>query len=102
VSRSEVHVEELLGRRVRDADGRLVGRLEEFHVEPQDGEHVVTEFLIGPAALLTRIAGFLIQLPYFKFIPFPKREYCVPWKLMDLSDPRSPRVLVRRDELPKA
>jgi sporulation protein YlmC with PRC-barrel domain len=99
---TEVHVEKLLGKRVRDADGRVVGRLEEFQVEQEDGEDVVTEFLIGPAALLHRIGGFFTQLPYFRHIPLPRREYCVPWKLMDLSDPEAPRVLARRDELPQA
>lgn len=99
---TEVHVEQLLGKRVRDTDGRVVGRLEEFHVEREDDEDVVTEFLIGPAALWQRIGGFVIQLPYFRFIPLPRHEYCVPWKLMDLSDPEAPRVLARRDELPHA
>lgn len=98
---AEVHVEQLLGKRVRDADGRVLGRLEEFHVEREDGEDVVTEFMIGPAALLERIGGFVTQLPYFRLIPLPKREYCVSWRLMDLSDPQAPRVLARRDELPQ-
>lgn len=100
--RTEVHVEQLLGKRVRDAEGRVLGRLEEFHVEHQDGEDVVTEFLIGPAALFQRISGFATQLPYFRLIPLPRREYCVPWKLMDLSDPEAPRVLARRDDLREA
>jgi sporulation protein YlmC with PRC-barrel domain len=101
VPRTEVHVEQLLGKRVRDADGRVLGRLEEFHVEHQDGEDVVTEFLIGPAALWQRIGGFVTQLPYFRLIPLSRREYSVSWKLMDLSDPETPRVLARRDELPE-
>jgi hypothetical protein len=95
----ELHVEQLLGKKVRDADGRVVGRLEEFHVEVVDGEHVVTEFLIGPAAALQRIGGFLTQLPFFRFIPVPKKEYCVSWTLMDFTDPHRPNVRVRRDEL---
>jgi sporulation protein YlmC with PRC-barrel domain len=98
----ELHVEQLLGKKVRDTDGRVVGRLEEFHVEVVDGEHVVTEFLIGPAAALQRIGGFLNQLPYFRLIPMPKREYCVSWALMDFSDPDRPNVHARRDQLPRA
>jgi sporulation protein YlmC with PRC-barrel domain len=99
---TEVHVEQLLGKRVRDADGRVLGRLEEFHVGQEDGEDVVTEFLIGPGALFQRIGGFVTQLPYFRLIPLSRREYCVSWKLMDLSDPEAPRVLACRDELPEA
>jgi len=38
----EAHVEHLLGRQVRDIDGRVVGRLEELRVEVVDGEYVVT------------------------------------------------------------
>jgi sporulation protein YlmC with PRC-barrel domain len=102
VPETEVHVEKLLGKRVRDADGRVIGRLEEFHVEREQGEDVVTEFLIGPAALWQRIGGFVTQLPYFRFIPLRRREYCVSWKLMDLSDPEAPRVRARRGELPEA
>jgi len=94
---NEIHVEQLLGKKVRDADGRVVGRLEEFHVEAVDGEHVVTEFLIGPAAALQRVGVFLKQLPFFRFIP--KKEYCVSWTLMDFSDPDRPNVRARRDEL---
>ena len=98
----EVHVELLLGKRVHDVDGRVVGRLEEFHVEIIDGDYVVTEFLIGPAAALQRIGGFMTQLPFFRFIPMPKREYRISWILMDLSDEHAPRVRARRDELTRA
>lgn len=101
MSLSEIHVEKLLGRRVRDVDGHVIGRLEELHVELRDSEHVVTEFLIGPAAALERIGVFLSQMPYFRLLPMPKTEYCVPWELMDLSDLRHPRVRARRDELRK-
>jgi sporulation protein YlmC with PRC-barrel domain len=98
----ELHVEQLLGKKVRDTDGRVVGRLEEFHVEVVDGEHVVTEFLIGPAAALARVGIFLTQLPFFGYVPMPKKEYCVSWTLMDLTDPDRPAVRARRDELRRA
>ena len=96
---AELHVEQLLGKKVRDRDSRVVGRLEEFHVEVVDGEHVVTEFLIGPAAVLQRIGVFLAQLPILRFIPMTKKEYCVPWALMDFSNPDQPNVRARRDDL---
>jgi len=95
----ELHVERLLGKKVRDADGQVVGRLEEFHVELVEAEHVVTEFLIGPAAALQRIGVFITQLPFFSRIPLRTKEYCVPWTLMDLGDPDRPSVRARRDEL---
>lgn len=97
----EVHVEQLLGYRVRDPDGRVVGRLEEFRVEVVDGEAVITEFHIGSAAVLERITGFASELPFLRHLPFKFTEYRVRWQDMDLSDPRNPRVRVRRDELEK-
>jgi len=95
----EQHVERLLGKKVRDVDGQVVGRLEEFHVDVVDAEHVVTEFLIGPAAALQRIGVFITQLPFFSRIPLRTKEYCVPWTLMDLGDLDRPSVRARRDEL---
>jgi sporulation protein YlmC with PRC-barrel domain len=95
----EAHVERLLGFRVRDADGRVLGRLEDFRVEIVDGEAVVTEFHIGSAAFVERITGFVSQLPLIEHLPFELKEYRVRWQDVDLSDPRHPRVRVRRDTL---
>ena len=95
----EAHVEHLLGRRVSDADGRRVGRLEELRVEIIDGEYVVTEYHIGAGALFERVGAFITQLPFFRYIPFARRGYRVPWEQVDLSDPRRPRVRVGRDQL---
>jgi sporulation protein YlmC with PRC-barrel domain len=95
----EAHVEQLLGRRVRDVDGRMVGRLEELRVEIVDGESVVTEYHLGRAAALERIAGFVTQLPFFRYIPFARKGYRVPWAEMDLSDPQHPMVRVPRAAL---
>jgi sporulation protein YlmC with PRC-barrel domain len=98
-TRGEVHVEQLLGYRVRDPDGCVVGRLEEFRVDIVDGEAVVTEFHIGGAAVLERIAGFASELPLVRHLPFTFTKYRVPWQDMDLSDPERPRVRVPRAEL---
>ena len=97
----EVHVEQLLGFRVRDPDGCVVGRLEEFRVEVVDGEAVITEFHIGSAAVLERITGFASQLPLLRHLPFKFTEYRVRWQDMDLSDPDNPRIRVRRGALAK-
>ena len=95
----EAHVEHLLGRRVVDVDGRHVGRLEEMLAEIVDGETVVTEFHIGSAAMVERIASFVVQLPFFQRIPFTRHGYRANWQQFDLSNPRAPRVNVRRDQL---
>ncbi len=95
----EVHVELLLGRRVHDVDGRAVGRIEELHVEIIDGESVVTEYHLGSAALVERMAEFVRQLPFFQSLPGMRSEYRVRWKDLDLSDPRHPRLRVPRSAL---
>ncbi|MDB4877203.1 MAG: hypothetical protein JWM41_3649 [Gemmatimonadetes bacterium] len=99
ITGTEVHVERLLGYRVRDADGRHIGRLEDFRVEVVDGEAVITEFHIGSAAFVERITGFVSQLPLIAYLPFALKEYRVRWQDMDLSDPRHPRVLVPKAAL---
>jgi sporulation protein YlmC with PRC-barrel domain len=95
----EAHVEQLLGRRVRDVDGAIVGRLEEFRVRIVDGDPVVTEFHVGGAAILERIGAFGAQMPFFSWLPVNLYEYRIPWQDVDLSDPLHPRLRVRRSEL---
>jgi hypothetical protein len=97
----ERHIEQLLGRQVRDVDGVVVGRLEEFRVSLIDGDPVVTEFHIGPAALLERVGGFVHQLPFFSLLPWKPTMYCVASADMDLDDARRPRVRRRRADLPR-
>ena len=96
---SEAHVERLLGAKVHDSEGCVVGRVEELQVEIVDGDHVVTEFHVGGAALLERIAAFMTQLPFLRLIPFARRGYRVSWVDVDLTDPSHPRVLRPRATL---
>jgi hypothetical protein len=95
----EVHVERMLGCRVCDRDDVPLGRLQECRAEWLDGELVVTEFHLGPAALLERVGGFLLQLPLVGWLPIKRWQYRIPWELMDFSDPRRPRVRACRAEL---
>jgi len=99
---TEAHVEHLLGTKVRDSADQVVGRIEEFVVEVVDGEYVVTEFHIGGAALVERMAAFVTQLPFFRLIPFARKGYRVEWQDIDLADPRKPRVRRPRSELTAA
>jgi len=91
----EVHVEHLLGRRVRDATGRVVGRIEEIHA---DDEGTVTEFLLGPAALTERLGQSTLSLPFISLLGIRRAGHRVSWDEMDLSDPDQPRMTT---ELPK-
>jgi sporulation protein YlmC with PRC-barrel domain len=89
MSDSEVRVEHLLGRRVRDEGGRVLGRIEEMCVEVVDGELVVLEFHLGAAALMERIAGFTAQLPFLGWLG-KRKGVCVDWDALDLSDVQRP------------
>ena len=51
----EVRLDRLLGRRVVGANGRRVGRLEEFRVREDGGAWTVTEYVIGAAGLWERL-----------------------------------------------
>lgn len=95
----EAHVEHLLGRRVRDPHGEIVGRIEEFRIADVDGETVVVEFHVGPEALLERLGGAALKLPFLDRLPFDRRRYRIPWRDMDLSDPDHPRARLSMREL---
>jgi sporulation protein YlmC with PRC-barrel domain len=88
----EIHVERLLGRRVHDSEGRMIGRLEEIVADVVDNETVVTEYHVGPAAFWERVGGFAVQLPFLGWLPVERRIYRIPWNVMDVSDPDRPRA----------
>jgi sporulation protein YlmC with PRC-barrel domain len=95
----ELHVERLIGRKVRDADGAVVGRIGELIVENVDGDFVLTEVHIGPWAMLERVGAFVTQLPYFALIRFKRWQCRVAWDQVDWSDPDQPRLRVRKQDL---
>ena len=97
----EINIELLLGRRVRDVDGRMAGRIEEFIFEPDDGHYALTEIHLGTAAILERLLGTAASLPFFGWIASGKAKK-VQWSQLDLGDPRNPRLTVRREDLVSA
>ena len=99
--RVELHVEDLLSRRVVDAAGETIGRLEEIVATDEADGCFVEEFHVGRAALLERLGITAIGRSLLGPL-LPKRSaqlYRVPWRLMDLSDPRHPQVRCRKAEL---
>lgn len=93
VAGREVQVEELLGRVVRTAAGRPVGRIEELRVEPQGEDYVVTEIVLGELGLIAQLFAMAAQLPTFQALGLNRRyrTRAVPWHWLDLSDPARPR-----------
>jgi hypothetical protein len=95
----EVHFERLLSRKVVDADGRSVGRLEEIHARRRDGALVVTEYVLGAAGLMERLSlGPLVRGLLGQWLP-QATSYTVGWSDMDLSDPERPRLHLRLADL---
>jgi hypothetical protein len=94
----DLQVELLLGRKVLDVDGRVAGRIEELITILDGPDTVITEFHLGPAALVERLLGSVRSLPFFGGLPSlrPKKAR---WDQIDLSDPGKPRLTVPRDAL---
>lgn len=105
MSGREVTLSSLIGRRVRDADGVLVGRMEELCAEIELHRHgtdyVVREFHLGAFGWLEALAGAHVARALIRRLGAwgRYRRYVVPWDLMDLGDPANPRLRVRRAEL---
>jgi len=88
----------LVGRAVRDAEGRTVGRIEEMAAEielhPHGNSYVVTRFAIGRHPWFDRVAsGRFVPLIVRRWRRWSGyRRYEVPWQALDLSDPTTPRL----------
>jgi sporulation protein YlmC with PRC-barrel domain len=92
---TEVHLEQLIGRAVHDANGRRIGRVAEAVAHDVDGEIVVMAYLVGPAGWLARFALHGLGLRWRSLAAV----YRVAWDQMDLSDPGRPQVTCARDDL---
>lgn len=96
---AELHLERLLGTRVRDTSGRVAGRIEEFKAELIDGEWVVTEFHLGGAAWLERLSVAVRRLPIFSALPGNHPIRIARWDQLTFDEPAQPRLLALRDDL---
>ena len=83
-------IEVAFGRKVRDRDGKLVGRLEEVHADWRGDECIVTHYVIA------RRGSFLLRELGMKK---SHDTIIVPWDRFDLRDATRPRVTCSRDEL---
>lgn len=91
-----IHFELLLGREVVDSEGRKVGRILAVRAEPEGEDCVVREYLLGTAALLTRLG---LSASRLVGVPIRRKPLCVPWDQMDLGNPAKPRLKCRMEEL---
>jgi hypothetical protein len=91
-----IHFEHLLGHQVRDPEGKRVGRILAVSTRRDGKDCVVHEYLLGTAALLTRLGISARRLVGLKI---RRQPLCIPWDLLDLSDPGKPRLKCSREEL---
>jgi Mg2+/Co2+ transporter CorC len=94
MSKREVRLEGLLGRRVIAGNNQSVGRLEEFRAERQGTALVITDYLIGAAGLLQRFGVSLGLL-----VGRHGAGYVARWDQLDISDPEHPRLTCPVHEL---
>jgi sporulation protein YlmC with PRC-barrel domain len=97
----EVNVERLLGARVRDVNGEVVGRIEEIQVERREKDCLVQAFLVGASAVVDRLSAWTLVRPIRKVLRSRKvlSVYRIAWNEMDLSDPKQPRFLREKRDL---
>ena len=106
MSMREITVSRLVGRRVRDSEGRSVGRIEELVCEielhAQGREYVVREICVGTFGLFEALAGSAFARSILRLAGLSGRVegYRVPWEWLDLREPERPRLTRRREELP--
>ncbi len=98
-----VRVEDIMGKKVLDASGKLVGHIEEIVVVPagpQDNDWVVKEYHVGMAALFERLAALTFLDALLRVFHKDRGVgWVIPWNKLDLSDPIHPRLLGERDDL---
>ncbi|MEO5904210.1 MAG: hypothetical protein ABIQ55_09380 [Gemmatimonadaceae bacterium] len=97
----EIQLFEILGHKVYDSDGKYAGCIEEIEAERGDDSCAIENFLVEHRGLTDRITAWAIAYSLQHFIPVREKSkpYRVPWQLMDLSDPRNPRITVPQSEL---
>jgi hypothetical protein len=91
--RRRVRVEDLLGRRVHDAEGRPVGRIEEIRVKRRNDAYEVAEYLLGTGALVERLA--LI----WRWFGRRPQMLVARWDQLDIHRPEQPVITCAIEEL---
>ncbi len=97
----EVHLERLLGCKVFDSEGEMVGRIEEVVARKEGGEWVVEEYWVGRSALLHRLSARGAAHAFLSLFISKEQApgYRVPWDKLDLSRPERLRLDCARHEL---
>ncbi len=100
----QINIERLLGTKVRDVDGEHVGRIEEIRVDRTTDALLVDAYLIGASAVIQRLSAWTLVRP-IKHVLHARHIYSlyeVPWKNMDLTDPKKPTLRIAKRDLSRA
>ena len=90
-----VHVEILFGKRVRDTNDKIAGRIESIRATWKGNACVVDEYHLGTAAFLSRLGISAARLVGWQLA----RPIRVPWQQLDLTDPERPCLRCTVEEL---
>ena len=103
MSMPEIQLELLLNKRVRDAAGKPAGRIEEIRAKQEDGEWVLSEYLVGRYGWCERMAVWPLIRSLLRRLPWPDVGvgFRIPWNQLDLAEPAAPRLRCLREELPR-
>ena len=88
-----VHLEDLLGRRVLAEDNHPVGRIEEIRAERRGDDYELTQYLLGPGALVERLSIVC------RLLGRDLRMYVARWDQIDVTASDHPRLTCPVDEL---
>ena len=96
-------MELLIGRKVHDADGCLLGKLEEVRAVAHGGQLYVSQYLIGRHGVAARLTSASLPLRMLHLLGIGHRRsgFVIPWTWMDLSDPEHPRATRPMRDLPR-
>ena len=100
----ELHLHHLVGRRVHDANGEPVGRIQELCAEIELHEHgnayVVREFHVGTVGWIEGLLGGRFGRMVARVLQRRgPTQHAIPWELMDLTNPLHPRLTVSKSSL---
>lgn len=100
----EIALEQLVGRKVHDPDGEVVGRIEELRCERRDADCLVEAYYVGTSGLIQRLNAWSLVRPIRHVLKGSRfyHLYEIPWEKLDLSDPENPRSTVPKRELSQA
>jgi hypothetical protein len=92
-ARRFIGLEDLLGRRVVDSQGAVVGHIGEVRAEKRGDAYLVTEYLLGSGAWTERLS--IVR----RLSGRRARVLVARWDQMDLRRPDAPRLTCAASEL---